>query len=453
MKIMRQGIDLLFMLFFSSLIQAQPIKLVTLDPGHFHAALVQKSMYTEIDPTVHVYAKAGNDLQLHLDRINNYNTRQSSPTKWNEVIYTGEDFFQKMLKEKKGNLVVLAGNNQLKTDYIHALTKNAFNVLSDKPMAIDALGFEKLKSAFDEAKKNDVLLYDIMTERYEITTQLQKALSMEPSVFGTLDKGSPDDPSVTKISVHHFYKYVSGNVLTRPAWYFDVHQQGSGIVDVTTHLVDLIQWACFPDQIIDYKKNVAILNAEEWNTTITPEEFKTVTKEKEIPSFLKNTVDPEGMLQIKSNGAFTFTINGVHAKVGVTWNYKAPDGAGDTHYSLMRGTKSSLIIKQGKEENYKPTLYIEQRKDNPGFAEKLQLAVDKINKQYPGITLKKNEFGWQLNVPEKYNDGHEAHFAQVMAKYLTYLKEKNMPSWEVPNMLSKYFITTSAKELASKKKS
>jgi predicted dehydrogenase len=453
MRTIYKGINLLFILFSSILIQAQPIKLVTLDPGHFHAALVQKSMYPEIDPTVHVYAKNGNDLQLHLDRINNYNTRQSTPTKWNEVIYTGEDFFQKMLEEKKGNLVVLAGNNQLKTDYIHALTKNAFNVLSDKPMAIDATGFEKLKSAFDEAKKNDVLLYDIMTERYEITTQLQKALSMDPSVFGTLDKGSPEDPSVTKISVHHFYKYVSGNVLTRPSWYFDVHQQGSGIVDVTTHLVDLIQWACFPEQIIDYKKNVAVLNAEEWNTSITPEEFKLVTKEKEIPSFLKNTVDPEGMLQIKSNGAFTFIINGVHAKVGVTWNYKAPDGTGDTHYSLMRGTKSSLIIKQGKEENYKPTLYIEQRKDDPTFERKLQLAIDKINKQFPGVNISKNDFGWQLVVPEKYNDGHEAHFAQVMAKYLAYLKEKNMPKWEVPNMLSKYFITTSAKELASKKKS
>jgi hypothetical protein len=453
MRTIYKGINLLFILFSSIAIQAQPIKLVTLDPGHFHAALVQKSMYTEIDPTVHVYAKAGTDLQLHLDRINSYNARQNSPTSWNEIVYTKDDFFQKMLEEKKGNLVVLAGNNQLKTDYIHALTKNAFNVLSDKPMAIDAHGFEKLKSAFDEAKKNDVLLYDIMTERYEITTQLQKALSMEPSVFGTLDKGSPEDPSVTKISVHHFYKYVSGNVLTRPSWYFDTKQQGAGIVDVTTHLVDLIQWACFPDQIIDYKKNVVVLIAEEWNTSITPEEFKVVTKEKEIPSFLKNTVDPAGKLQIKSNGSFTFTINGVHAKVGVTWNYKAPDGTGDTHYSLMRGSKASLIIKQGKEENYKPTLYIEQRVTDAKFEDKLNAALEKIDKQFPGIQLLKNNNGWQVVVPEKYNDGHEAHFAQVMKKYLEYLQKNNMPDWEVPNMLSKYYITTEAKRLASAKKS
>ena len=32
------------------------VKLITLDPGHFHAALVQKSMYEQVDSTVYVYA-------------------------------------------------------------------------------------------------------------------------------------------------------------------------------------------------------------------------------------------------------------------------------------------------------------------------------------------------------------------------------------------------------------
>lgn len=193
----------LLLILFHQFTNAQSVQLITLDPGHFHAALVQKSMYPEIDPTVHVYAKRGNDLQLHVERINNYNNRKDAPTHWNQIIYTGDDFFNKMLQEKKGNLVILAGNNQLKTDYILGAVTNGFNVLSDKPMAIDATGFEKLKSAFDIAKKNKVQLYDIMTERYEITTQLQRALSMDPTIFGTLDKGSPTDPSVTKISVHH----------------------------------------------------------------------------------------------------------------------------------------------------------------------------------------------------------------------------------------------------------
>jgi hypothetical protein len=88
----------------------QKVKLVTDDPGHFHAALVQKTMYPEVDPTVHVYAEKGNDLQLHLDRIKGYNSRVDQPTKWNEVVYEGKDFFQKMINERKRNVVVLAGN-------------------------------------------------------------------------------------------------------------------------------------------------------------------------------------------------------------------------------------------------------------------------------------------------------------------------------------------------------
>ena len=30
------------------------VKLLTLDPGHFHAALVQMYMYDQVDPTVNV---------------------------------------------------------------------------------------------------------------------------------------------------------------------------------------------------------------------------------------------------------------------------------------------------------------------------------------------------------------------------------------------------------------
>src|SRR5262245_29516957 len=65
------------------------VKLVTLDPGHFHAALVQKSMYEGVDSVVHVYAPAGTDLQLHLNRINDYNHRAENPTHWKEEVYAG----------------------------------------------------------------------------------------------------------------------------------------------------------------------------------------------------------------------------------------------------------------------------------------------------------------------------------------------------------------------------
>ena len=195
------------------------IKLITLDPGHFHAALVQKRMYPGVSPTVHVYAPEGNDLKMHMDRINGFNTRAEEPTAWKSEVYTGADFFEKMLADKAGNVVVLAGNNARKTEYILKSVQAGYNVLADKPMAITPKDFELLKQAFDVAREKGVMLYDIMTERYEITTLLQRELSRFPKVYGEQEKGTPDDPAVTKESVHHFCKLVAGKPLQRDAAY------------------------------------------------------------------------------------------------------------------------------------------------------------------------------------------------------------------------------------------
>jgi predicted dehydrogenase len=430
----------------------KPVQLITLDPGHFHAALVQKTMYADVDSVVSVYAPEGGDLKLHLDRINSYNTRAESPTRWKEEVYTGNDFFEKMIAEKRGNVVVLSGNNQKKTDYILQSLQNGLNVFADKPMVIDAAGFEKLKQAFDVAAKNKLLLYDIMTERYEINTILQRELSMIPEIFGELQKGTPDNPAITKESVHHFYKYVSGSVLTRPAWFMDVSQQGEGIVDVMTHLVDLVQWECFPEQTIDYTKDININTAKRWATGMSMSEFKTITKQDSFPAYLHNSLTNDTSIGIYCNGEINYSVKGVHAKTSVIWNYKAPEGTGDTHYSIMRGSKANLIIRQGKEEEYKPTLYIEPTNTDPGYKLLLAAGLTKLKEKYPGLELTQSGKGMKLIIPDKLKESHEAHFARVTEKFLDYLKNKNMPAWEVPNMLAKYYTTTKALELALKNK-
>ena len=184
------------------------VKLITVDPGHFHAALVQKIMYDQVSPEVHVYAPQGPDYLQHLDRIKSYNSRPVNPTSWNEIVYTGPDFFEKMITENAGNVVVLSGNNRKKAEYIIKSINAGLNVLADKPMIISPDDFPSLESAFTAAGEKGVLLYDIMTERYEVTTILQKLLSQNAKVFGNLIKGSKEEPAVTKVSVHHFSKIV-----------------------------------------------------------------------------------------------------------------------------------------------------------------------------------------------------------------------------------------------------
>lgn len=428
------------------------VRLVTLDPGHFHAALVQKLPLTQIDPRVKIYAPEGKEVQSHLGLITGYNTREENPTSWIPEVYLGDDFFTRMLAEKAGNMVVLAGNNAKKTEYILKSVEAGFNVLSDKPMVISPENFPMLEQAFSKAAENKVLLYDIMTERYEITTMLQKELAHMPEVFGELLPGSVDEPSVTKESIHHFSKMVSGKPLVRPVWYFDVLQQGEGIVDVTTHLVDLIQWETFPDVILS-KEDVEMISARRWTTDLTPAMFSKVTGMENFPDFLQKDVH-DNLLKVYSNGEFNYKLRGIHAKVSVIWNFEAPEGTGDTHFSVMRGSKSNVIIRQGAEQNYKPTLYVEAAEDTDlvKFEESLNAAVSgTLAAKFPGVGLSKISEGiWTIVIPDEYKVGHEAHFTQVTEKYLQFLVDGKLPEWEVPNMIVKYYTTTEALKVARK---
>jgi len=431
----------------SSMENSQLVKLVTVDPGHFHAALVQKSMYEQVSPDVHVYAPEGPDIIQHLNRINAYNTRQSDPTSWNEIVYKGDDFFEKMLEERSGNVVVLSGNNRKKAEYITRSIGAGLNVLADKPMIISADDFKELEDAFALAKEKGVLLYDIMTERFEVTTTLQKLLSMNSEIFGTLEKGSKDKPAVTKVSVHHFAKLVSGSPLIRPAWFFDVEQQGEGLVDITTHLVDMVQWECFSEQVLN-PSDIVMVSAKRWPTKISYDEFKGVTGLDSYPEYLKKDLR-DGSLNVYSNGEMVYTIKGVFAKISVEWKYQAPPGGGDTHYSVMRGTQCDLAIKQGPEEKYLPTLYLENIKGIKAedFNAKLAKALGTL--PYDSLTVEMADANsLKINVPKKYRVSHEEHFAQVTSKFLGYLKEGKLPEWEVPGMITKYYTTTSALKMA-----
>ena len=453
--ISRTGVIIIFCLLLSCQTSNQDqvkgdntIRLITLDPGHFHAGLVQKSMYDNVDSVVHVYAPAGPDVDMHLKRIEGFNTRAQDPTRWNEKLYTGPDYFEKMLQEKAGNVVVISGNNQKKTEYIIKSLQAGMNVLADKPMVINRDDFSELKNAFAIADKNDLLLYDIMTERFEITTMLQREFSMIPEVFGQLQKGTPEDPAITKESVHHFYKYVAGSILTRPAWFMDVEQQGEGIVDVTTHLVDLVQWEAFPDQTLD-TTDVKITSAKRWPTQMTLSQFRAITKLSDFPDYLRKDVK-DTVLNVYSNGEINYQLKGVNAKVSVIWAYQAPEGAGDTHFSIMKGTKANLVIRQGADQGYKPALYIEPLSKSADYEKTLREKLKSVQTKYSGIDIKESANGWEVIIPDSYKEGHEAHFSRVTEKFLEYLTKGTMPKWEVPNMITKYYTTTSALDLSRK---
>jgi predicted dehydrogenase len=428
----------------------EPVRLMTLDPGHFHAGLIQKEMLPGMDPTVHVYAPLGPDLLLHLGRIAAFNRRPERPTDWRLEVHAGPDPLERMLREKPGNVVVLSGRNRGKIDRILASVEAGLHVLADKPWLVSAADFPKLERALDLAGAKGLVAYDVMTERSEITTILQRELAHDRAVTGVVGPGTAQEPAIEMRSVHHLMKTVAGAVNLRPAWFFDTEEQGEALADVATHLVDLVPWTLFPGEPIDHRTEVAVLAARRWPTVLDEAQLLRLTGERVLPATLAARVR-DGRLDYVANGEASFTVRGAHARVEVRWDYEAPAGAGDTHTALVRGDRARLEILQGAEQRWRPELYVVPVRAGETAAVRAALGrrVAELAKTWPGLAVADEGARLRVDVPDRYRVGHEPHFAEVTSRFLGYLKdEASLPAWEKANMLAKYTVTTQAVEMS-----
>jgi predicted dehydrogenase len=427
---------------------AEPVRLITLDPGHFHAGLIQKEMYPGVDPTVHVYAPLGPDLLAHLGRVAAFNRRAERPTGWRLEVHAGPEFLERMLRERPGNVVVLSGRNRSKMDRILESVEAGLNVLADKPWLVSAADFPKLEKALDLAETKGLVAYDVMTERAEITSILQGELARDPEVAGTVGPGSEAEPGVEMESVHHLMKVVSGAVNLRPAWFFDTAEQGEALGDVATHLVDLVPFLLFPGQPIDYRSEIRLLGARKWPTALDRGQLLRLTGEKQLDPVLASRLTG-GRLDYFANGEVSYTLRGTHVRLKALWNYGAPEGGGDTHVAIVRGSRARVEIRQGVEQEWRPELYVVPNRpaDRPAVNAALQRRIAELAKTRPGLTVEDEGTRLRIGIPDRYRVGHEPHFAEVTERFLGYLKDPaSLPRWEKANMLAKYWVTTQAVE-------
>ena len=429
---------------------AEPsVRLITLDPGHFHAALIQKEMYPGVSETVQVYAPLGPDLTAHLNRIAGFNLRPENPTRWQLEVHTGPDFMDRMLRERPGNVVVISGRNRGKIDRILASVEAGLNVLADKPWIIDAADRPKLQAALDTAEKKGLVAYDVMTERYEITTILQRELVSDRAVTGEVGPGTPEEPALYMDSVHNLMKIAAGSPLLRPAWFFDTSEQGEALADVGTHLVDLVPFLLFPDQAVDMGK-IHLVAAKRWPTVLPRDQLLRVLGEKSVPATLAARMKDD-RLDYYCNTRVDYVLNGLRVRLDVRWDYEAPPGGGDTHFAVVRGSRARVEVRQGVEQKYRTEVYLVPNRaaDRPAVLAAAQKRVAALASRYPGLAVEAAGEELHVVVPDAYRTGHEAHFAQVTQRFLEYLKDPAaMPPFEKANMLAKYFVTTSGTELS-----
>jgi predicted dehydrogenase len=427
------------------------VRLMILDPGHFHAALIQKEMYPGVAPRVDVFAPLGFDLFEHLKRVAAFNTRGERPTSWHTEVHASPDYFDRMLRERPGNVVILSGRNRGKIDRIAASVGAGLHVLADKPWILDSADLAKVESVLADADRQAVVAYDIMTERFEITSILQRALVNDAATFGEIVPGTDADPGVYMESVHYLMKVVAGAPNIRPAWFFETREQGEGFNDIGTHLVDLVQWTLFPEQPIDYRTDLKVSAAQRWPTTIAEDDFRRVTGETAFPGTLAAMVK-DGKLDYYANTLVSYVLRGIHTKLAVIWDWEAPPGSGDTHFAVYRGSRARIEVRQTRADRFLPELYVVPAAAGSGHVRAaLDAKIATLKHQYPGIGVEDRGGEFHITVPDSLRVGHEAHFAQVAANFLRFVRDHHaLPSWERPNMLAKYYVTTTGTELSRK---
>jgi len=418
---------------------------VVLNPGHFHAALTLRQRHARLGDDVYVYAEDGPDVESFLRIVRTFNERAQQPTGWRLHVYRGPDYLERLLAERPGEVAIVAGRNDVKLRCIHRLHADGFLVLGDKPWLIHPRELTLLK----EAATPPPLAMDIMTERHEIATRLQKALMASPEVFGRL-RVDGGEPGIQIRSVHHLYKMVNQRPLVRPAWYFDTAVQGEGISDVTTHLIDLVQWITGGGEPFRYQRDVELTSARQWSTGVPRDMFARITGLEDFPVTLRSRVSG-GALQYLCNAEIAYRLRGVPVRIESRWDLAIPEGGGDTHYAAVRGTRADLVVEQGPETGFLTSLVVRPVAPGKGFEEALAGAARTLHPGFPGLAFKRDGAQFRASIPAELRTTHEEHFAAVLEEFLGFIDDGAAPANLSPDLVTKYTLLAHAAELSHRR--
>jgi predicted dehydrogenase len=414
------------------------IGFVIVDPGHFHVALVQQEMYPNVSPRAHIYAPLGPDLLDYLTRITRFNNRTERPTRWEVEVHASADFLERMSCEHPGSVAIFSGRNRGKIERVRTAIEAGLNVLADKPLIIRREDLPALEAALDMADERQLILSDMMGGRHDIIAKLTGLLRSDPEVFGDLIPGSAAEPGAVMTSMHYIFKQVAGMPNLRPAWYFDIEEQGEGIADVGTHMVDRVHRTLFPEQAIDYRPDIQIRSAERWPTMLSSAQFRQVTGEAKWPDYLESRVKGDA-LEYFCNTRVHYQVRGVHVVLETRWDWEAA-ASGDTNNSKYRGSRARLEIRQSAAEDWRPELYLVPFADI-GVA--LDRRITLLQELHPGIGLEQHGGEWRVTIPDRLRLGHDAHFIQLTRQFLHYVEHlDSLPACERQSMLAKYHICT-----------
>ena len=406
--------------------------LLFLDPGHFHAALTLRVAQARAADEVFVYAREGAELHDFLALVERFNRRSLDPTRWQPVVTTSDDPLGRLVAERRGDVVILAGKNGGKAHTMRRLHDAGFHVLADKPWLVEPADLEHVRASLDGWP----LAAEIMTGRHDLAAGLVKRLVGVPALFGTF---RDDGPAIEQESVHQLEKLVDGAPLRRPWWYFDVRVQGSGPVDIPTHVVDQAQWLVEGDAAPP-----ALLSARAWSTPVPVEAFRRITGEAGFPRELEPFVDGD-VLSYRCNAELVYRIGRVTASAKTRWNLSEVASAGDASLSVAHGTLSDIRLEQSTRTGNRRRVFVQPRADAAAVAHALRDAVTARQADLPGLeVVSDGQSSYAVVVPPALEGGHETHFARVLDEFLKIVDDHRWPTALAGRTLAKYALLAEA---------
>jgi predicted dehydrogenase len=406
--------------------------LLFLEPGHFHATLTLREPNPLISPEIFVYAQDGPEGRDFLALVERFNARAERPTRWRPVVVTAGDPLARLIAERRGEVVVLAGRNGGKARTFRRLHEAGFHVLADKPWLVEPEDLADVRASLTGWP----LVMEIVTGRHDVAARLFKRLVDSRELFGDF---RADDPAIELASVHHLEKLVDGAPLRRPPWFFDVRVQGGGAVDITTHVVDQTQWLFEGRGVAPAETRLD--SARQWATPVALEAFRRITDETEFPPELRACVH-DGVLDYLCNAELAYRIGDVAARAAVSWNVSTPPGGGDTSATVARGTKADVLMERAAHTGYRRKLLVQPH----DVAERVLIdLVAAINADLPGVGVTPADSGrYEVTIPPALDTGHESHFARVLDEFLRLIDEHRWSPALAERTLAKYTLLADA---------
>jgi len=451
--------------------------LAFLDPGHFHAALTLRERNPSVNDEIMVYAPPGRELDDFLGLVDAFNKRAERPTGWRATVRAGERSLERLLDERRGDAVVLAGRNDRKMALARRLHDAGFAVLADKPWIVRPDAVSDVRHVLS----GGAVAVEIMTGRHEITSIIAERLVADRDVFGEFEVdhvGGPEGradapdmaphtpqrsehagvagraprpplartgtagPAIRLTSIHHLEKVVNGAPLRRPPWYFDLRVQGDGLADIPTHLVAQAQ-RLLASRGRPTDRDLELVAARRWATPVPRALFHRVTGLDAFPVELRDHVDGDTLAYF-SNAELSFRLRGVSVVVATRWDLTEPPGGGDAHSAVVRGTRSQLRIEQGPETGFRRRLFVEPRRDLSGVGAALSHALATWPAALSGISAVATPDGFELAIPDRLRTGHENHFPLVLDEFIRTIDEGAWPDDRAADTLAKYELLARA---------